>query len=125
MHLRKIAEVLQLDASNRCDYFVRKVADFEMVWGLHDSGWATAIINGYVVIPFWPEEAFAAMCAADEWAGYRAIAIPIDGFLSNWLSGMQRDKRLCLVFPTPKQVGCVLLPTELKSLIQQELQQYK
>lgn len=37
-YLKNIENVLRLDAQSRCDYFVRKVADFEVVSGLFDKG---------------------------------------------------------------------------------------
>lgn len=41
-YLKNIENVLRLDAQSRCDYFVRKLADFEVVSGLFDKEWATA-----------------------------------------------------------------------------------
>ena len=41
MRNSKIDNVINLTASERYDYFIRKVADFEEVWGLKDAeGWA-------------------------------------------------------------------------------------
>lgn len=122
---KKIENVLRLDASSRCDYFVRKVADFEVVWGLFDTGWATASTGATMAVPFWPEEGFAALCATAEWHGFRPKAIVLEEFLARWLPGMEKDRRICLVFSTPTDRGSLLRPNDLDNLIQQELQQYE
>ncbi|MDN7875182.1 hypothetical protein [Burkholderia aenigmatica] len=45
-HLKKAESVLRLDDQSRYEYFVRKVADFEVVWSLFDKG-------GYYPYPYW------------------------------------------------------------------------
>ncbi|KVF68041.1 hypothetical protein WS75_30070 [Burkholderia sp. FL-7-2-10-S1-D7] len=124
-HPKKIESVLRLDAQTRCDYFIRKVADFETVWGLFDTGWATASANGHIAIPFWPEEDFADACASEEWKNFRAKAISLEEFLSRWLPGMDSDRRICAVFPAPGDKGLLVPPIDLMNLIKQELQQYE
>lgn len=124
-HSTKIENVLRLDASSRCDYFVRKVADFEVVWGLFDTGWATASTGATTAVPFWPEAEFAALCATAEWQGFRPKPIALEEFLARWLPGMEKDQRICLVFSTPTDRGSLLRPNDLDNLIRQELQQYE
>lgn len=124
-HTQKIANVLRLSREVRCDYFVRKVADSQVAWGLFDTGWATAAANGHTAIPLWPEEAFAAASASDEWKNFHAKAIPLEELLSRWLPGMERDQRICAVFPAPEDKGRLLPPATLLDLIRQELQQYE
>nr|WP_081054135.1 DUF2750 domain-containing protein [Burkholderia vietnamiensis] len=124
-HPKKIENVLRLDTQARCDYFVRKVADSEVVWGLFDTGWAIGTSDGHTVIPFWPEEDFSAMCASNEWKNFHPKAIALDEFMSRWLPGMETDRRLCAVFPGPEGKGQLLSPLELLELIKQELKQYE
>ncbi|MGS1076170.1 DUF2750 domain-containing protein [Burkholderia glumae] len=73
-HPRKIENVLGLGKQERCDYFVRKVADFEVVWGLRDSGWASGEVGGRIAVPFWPEADFASRCTVGEWSGFHAVS---------------------------------------------------
>jgi len=101
---KKIENVLRLDASSRCDYFVRKVADFEIVWGLFNTGWPTASTGATTAVPFWPEEEFAALCATAEWQGFHPKAIALEEFLTRWFPGMEKDQRICLVFPTRRKI---------------------
>lgn len=124
-HPKKIRNVEHLDDEARRDYFVRKVADFEVVWGLGEEGWATSNVGGVVAVPFWPEAEFAASCAVDEWDGFRAKPIPLSEFLSKWLPGMDVDQRICLIFPTPASRGLPLPADKLRQFIEEELQQYE
>lgn len=124
-YLKKIENVLRLDAPSRSEYFVRKVADFEVVWSLFDKGWATAHTGAATAVPFWPEEEFAKLCATDEWQGFRPAAIALEDFLERWLPGMANDQRICAVFAAPSDHGTLMLPMDLEKLIRQELEQYE
>ena len=56
MRNSKIDNVINLTASERYDYFIRKVADFEEVWGLKDAeGWALMGSEEQVLFPIWSE----------------------------------------------------------------------
>ena len=125
LHPRKLDNVVSLKAQDRSDYFVRKVADFESVWGLIDQGWATAQVGAAIAVPFWPEDTFTELCAVGEWQGLHPKSIDLSDFLSKWLPGMERDGRKCLIFPTPKENGFLMSPLDLMYLIKRELQQYE
>lgn len=125
LHPQKIERVLRLGTQARLDYFIRKIADSEVVWGLFGTGWATATADGRMAIPFWPEQDFAALCADDAWTGFHAKAIPLDAFLTRWLPGMEKDQRLCAVFPAPADNGHLVLPQDLLASIRLELTQYE
>lgn len=122
---KKIINLQLLSDDARNDYFVRKITDFELVWGLHEKGWATALGEGIVAIPFWPEPEFAELCATGDWSHHSAKPIPLIDYLSKWLPGMHTDKRMCLVFPTPHNRGTLISPERMRQLIENELQQYK
>lgn len=125
LHSKKQANILALGAKERCDYFVRKVADFERVWGLFEIGWASFRAGDATVLPFWPEEEFACLCAHSEWEGYTPREIKISDFMSTWLPGMVIDNRMCLAFPNPENQGFLIGPEDLKSLIESEIKQYE
>lgn len=122
----KINNVVDLSAEERYSYFIQKVADFEMVWGLYSDGWALAgDDNGNEVFPFWPEQDFATICAVGLWEGYIAKAIPLNDFIEKWLSGMERDKKHAGIFYIPKGKGIVVDPVRLRSDIESEIKQYE
>ena len=89
---KEIEAVSILPASKRYEYFIKKVADYEEVWGLFDDGWAISEDDhGNHLIPFWPKKEFAILCAVDEWKNYKAEQIELEDFMQEWLPGMKAD----------------------------------
>lgn len=125
MHPKKIQSISSLKPEDRFDFFIRKVADFEVVWGLYDEGWATSNLNMGEVVPFWPEGEFASQCATGMWSNFLPRTISVQDFLHKWLPGMRSDSRLCQVFPVPEDVGLVISPAELETALREELGYYE
>nr|WP_314627792.1 DUF2750 domain-containing protein [uncultured Janthinobacterium sp.] len=125
MHPDKRRQVAGLPSTQRYGYFVRKVADTQELWGLHDDGWATAQAGGKVAIPFWPEAAFAQACASGDWAGYQPRAIALDDFLQKWLPGMQANGQLVFVFAVPQGSASIAAPADVLADLQEEAGQYE
>jgi len=92
LNSKEIEAVSKLPASKRYEYFIKKVADFEEVWGLFDDGWAISEDEeGNPLIPFWPKKEFAHLCAVDEWKNYKPEKIELEEFMREWLPGMKKD----------------------------------
>ncbi len=92
MNEKEFNAVIKLPANIRYEYFVKKVVDWEEVWGLFDDGWAmTEDDNGRLMLPFWPKEEFATYCAFEDWSNYKPQNISLDEFISDWLPGMKED----------------------------------
>lgn len=126
MSSKKVDNILKLSSEDRYAYFVRKIADFEEVWGLYNDGWALmADEEKNEVFPFWPESEFAQLCAKDKWSSYEPKSIDIHVFLEKWLVGMQRDKKNVGVFYTPERKGVVVSAKELEVDLKEELSQYE
>jgi hypothetical protein len=77
------------------------------------------------MIPVWPHEKFAALCACDVWAGYVPKVIELDAWIERWIPGMMRDKRWVVVFPTPQNRGVAVDPTRISDDLQNELTNYE
>ncbi|MCL2310333.1 MAG: DUF2750 domain-containing protein [Proteobacteria bacterium] len=92
MNEDKVKNIISLSSKERASYFVRKVADFEEVWGLYSkAGWVTcATASGALGFPVWPESGFAALCAYGEWEETRPKKILLPEFLCKWLPGLSR-----------------------------------
>lgn len=89
---KEIEVVSNLPVSKRYEYFIKKVVDFEEVWGLFDDGWAISEDdNGNPLMPFWPKKEFANLCAVDQWENYKSEPIELEDFIQNWLPGMKKD----------------------------------
>ncbi|MGB2115909.1 MAG: DUF2750 domain-containing protein [Porticoccaceae bacterium] len=66
------------------------------IWGLRDEDDNWAMVESSVspdigVIPFWSNQDLAAALCNDDWAIYKPIAIAIEEFLDDWLTGMHED----------------------------------
>ncbi|MCI0569535.1 MAG: DUF2750 domain-containing protein [Myxococcaceae bacterium] len=126
MHPKKLANVTAMDARARYDYFVRRIADSEEVWGLFNDGWATAANDlGDKALPFWPERELAEVCSTAEWATYTPARIPVAEFLQKWLRGMEQEALLVAVFPTPQDKGVCVQPSKLAADLKVELDEYE
>lgn len=126
VHQKKIINLLKMSGEERFSYFIRKVTDSEAVWGLFDSGWALSTDDkGKKAIPFWPEKDFSSLCAEGVWENYNSKQIKLDLFISKWLPGMEKDRVLAAIFPTPKNKGVIIQPNKLLTSLEDELRQYK
>lgn len=124
---KEIESVLHLDAPNRYLYCVKKIADEQRLWSLKsNAGWALGTNDtGDELIPIWPHEAFASLCADGPWQGCSPQAISIDEWLSRWIPGIERDGRLIAVFPTAQNVGVAVKAAEFVTHLQSELAKYE
>ena len=67
MNNSRIKNIVNLSAAERYGYFIRKVSDFEEVWGLKDKeGWALMGNNEQVLFPVWSEKEFAELCKTEQ-----------------------------------------------------------
>jgi hypothetical protein len=92
MDKKEFEAVLKIPVNKRYEYFIKKVVDWEEVWGLYNNGWVmTKDDDGNLMIPFWPKKEFAEYCAIGEWEGYVANRIDLEEFMQDWLPGMKKD----------------------------------
>ncbi len=65
------------------------------VWGLQSNqGWAQCDSEKYkdtLVIPFWSQPEYVEPHRQDEWSEYDIVAISLEEFLDDWLTGMHED----------------------------------
>jgi hypothetical protein len=101
MNQKEFESVIKQSPNIRYEYFIKKVADYEEVWGLYNDGWATAQDdNGNMLIPFFPQKEFADYCAVNEWNNFKAEPIALYEFIDEWLVEMKEDRVKPSVFPT-------------------------
>ncbi|WP_296150619.1 DUF2750 domain-containing protein [uncultured Flavobacterium sp.] len=121
---KKVDNIVKLSSLERYKYFIRKVADFETVWGLYSDGWAMASDNNSNSIVFWPEKIFAEKCIDNQWENYKPKSINIDDYLNKWIPGMEKDNLNAIIFYTAEDKGIVVSPSDLKKDIVEELGDY-
>lgn len=125
MNPQEFESVLMQPSAIRYEYFIKKVADYEEVWGLYNDGWATADDGlGNLCIPFFPREEFAKHCAVAEWSHYKPKSIDLHHFIDAWLVGMKKDNVKASVFPTNTNTAIIEIDILLRDL-HTELEKYE
>jgi len=118
--------VTSLTGQERYSHFVRRVADWEELWGLRTSeGWVmVGDDSGNQMIPVWPHERYAKSYAIDDWADATPTVIELEAWMARWLPGMTRDGVQVAVFPvtSEKMSGVVVLPERLRKDLEAELE---
>lgn len=106
----------------RHDRFVRRVLEFQTVWGLkNDAGWAVAPSNeedGTEVMLFWSDRAYASQCAKEEWSEYEPTPIQLERFVAAWLPGMTKDGLLAGTNWNAHLSGLEVSPNQLLNELQ-------
>ena len=89
---QQIDNVLALPAAERYGHFIRRVADWEELWGLRaEDGWVTlGSDDGSKCLPFWPHPEYAQLLATSEWRGAAPERLELSRFMS-WLPKMEKE----------------------------------
>jgi hypothetical protein len=99
---RQLQAVVMLPGPQRYAYFVKRVAETGVVWGLYRQGWALAKKeDGTLVFPLWPDSEFAQVCADYEWTGYVPQSFALDELMTELLPQLEQDGLVTGVFYTP------------------------
>ncbi|MBT2691631.1 DUF2750 domain-containing protein [Bacillus sp. ISL-55] len=124
MNQREFDAVIRQPAAVRYEYFIKKAADYEEVWGLYNEGLATAQDDfGNTLLPLFPNEKFAKAFAKKEWEGYSPKRIELDHFLEKWLPGMESGGVKPSIFPTDTDSAVIDVNT-LREDLETELENY-
>ena len=79
---------------NDAQFFTDAIAT-GCIWGLqNEEGWAQCESKRYpqtLVMPFWSQPEYAQIHQQDEWSNYQVVAISLEEFLDDWLTGMHQD----------------------------------
>lgn len=124
MNRKEFEAVIRQPAKIRYEYFIKKTADYEEVWGLYHDGWATAKDDmDRILLPLFPNEIFAEAFAKNEWVAYAPKRIELEDFLDKWIPGMKSDGIKPSVFPTDIDSAVVEVDDLHQSLLA-ELENY-
>ncbi|XQY93683.1 DUF2750 domain-containing protein [Metabacillus sp. HB246100] len=121
---KEILAVIKLPANRRYSYFIKKIVDFEELWGLYNDGWAISEdTNGNKLIPLWPKKEYAELCTEEEWKQYQPKKIYLNDFINKWIPGMSKDRLSVSVFWYEND-SVVVNPERLLNDIEEELENY-
>ena len=127
MHPDKLKSVLALSSQDRYWYFVRKVADAQLIWGLQgeQNRWVVCEAQtGMIVYPLWPEKEYAEANKTGSWANTHVSEIPIDTFLTEWLPKMHKNNEKIGVFWDMNGLGVDVNPLVLAADLLEECKNY-
>jgi hypothetical protein len=122
----EIDRIMKRPAERRYEYFVKKVADSEEVFGLaDDEGWALLGEGDSDALPLFPFPEFAeAFNRAADWSSTYEINVLDLNELLEWLDDMEKDGMKVAVFPNAEFNAVVMEPQRLKADLQAELEKY-
>lgn len=123
----EIDKLFKKPGEKRYEYFVKKVADTEEVYGLADEeGWALIGDDDTDadIIPLFPHVESAERFRVENDFEEYGIGIVDVNELLEWLDEMQTEKMLVAVFPNLEISGVVIAPERLKEDIMVELEKY-
>jgi len=120
---KEVDAVLALSGPRRYDYFIKKVAENEELWGLFNDGWALAGTDeGQEVFPVWPEKVFAEMCIEKGWDDNKAKPINLFEFMEDLLPELNEDRIIPCIFYLPSDKGVIPSMEQLLEDLRAELQ---
>ena len=120
---REIDAISALPHAARYSYFVKKVADWKVVWTLEspDGFVLLGSKDGSERVPVWPHSEFAKRVAVDKWNDAKATGIPLHAWLDRWTLGLTRDNRLVAVLPNSSLDATSIEAHKLAADIREEL----
>ncbi|MEW5249241.1 DUF2750 domain-containing protein [Microbulbifer discodermiae] len=118
-------EPLTDDFEANCARFLPEATAQGCVWALQgEEGFALCESERHPqtdVMPFWSLQAFAEVHAGGEWSGYQPVAIALEEFMDDWLTGMHEDVLLVGINWNGALEGVELEPLDLLEQLEQAL----
>lgn len=119
---KEIESVSRLAGEKRYEYFIKKAADQNQVWGLWNDGWATGFADGnFRTLPIWPTFEYAAQCRLGNWAGFEPRSIHLVEFIANFLPNMRSADMKISIFDVPDGSAVVVSEEDLVRDLRLEL----
>lgn len=127
IHVKEIERVLSLEPFNRYQYFMKKVADSEVMYTLQSNNGELAIsyIDGEILLPLWTSIEFAEICKVNEWLYFECKEISLDYFENELIEFIAEVNYLLNVFPISDKTGFVVNLEEFATDLSNELKQYE
>lgn len=119
-------EVSKLTAFERYKYFIKRVADFEVMYTLVNANEDLALleVEGKRMLSFWSSKEFAASCAINEWHGYQPIELTLEQFEESYIDIIEAEDYLINIFPSINLTGFIVDIAEFTKDLNEEMQKY-
>lgn len=126
MHPKEIENVQKLEPFNRYQYFIKKIADFEMLWTIIDENddYAVSEVDGFHLISFWTAEEFISSNLDEGWRNCKPIRLTLEDLQEEVFDIISSENFLINVFPVNGRSGFVVNLDEFKRDLDEELENY-
>ena len=123
---KEIEAVSQLEAFQRYEYFIKRVADSERMYTLVDDNGNLAIadVESSAVLSVWSASEFAENNAVDEWGSFSVKEITLEEFEEDIIDMIEENNWLISVFSIKGKSGFVVDINEFAKDLSAEMQKY-
>lgn len=122
---KEMESVLSLSGPERYGFFVQKVVEQQVAWGLRsEEGWVLVGFDGQGSDAFciWPDVAYTEACAAEGWNDCAPEPIPLQELMEELIPSLLADELRLAVFPTPAGQAIVVDPRDLQAHLEAEIE---
>lgn len=113
VHDLEVKAFSKQSSSQRYNYFVEKVFDWQEAWGLCDNeGWVVSEVEGKTIFPLWPAEPFAKNCQVNDWQDTETKLISFSELTGEILPQLVEANIAIAVFMVPDSDLCGVLPAQ-------------
>lgn len=118
--------VSSLSPFERYKYFIKRVADIELMYSLKspEGNWAISEVETSKLFPLWSAKEFAEQCLTSGWAGFGVEEIDMDVFEDELLDFIHSQGYLLNVFPVGASTGFVVDIVEFAKDLSEEMKNY-
>ena len=125
MHIKEIEKVSLLEPFDRYKYFLKKVADSELLYILEkDSSYAVSSLDNNYLFPIWSAKEFAELCKINGWEDFSISEITLEDFENEIIDVISNKNYLINVFPVLEKTGYVVSLDEFARDLSDELKNY-
>jgi len=121
-YLASPSELQQVESygpEERMQYFLSRAIEAEEIWGLsNESGWVMKDQDDYSILPVWPYQQMAKICAVNKWKDYTAGAVSLEHFVYKLLPIMKQQDIRIEILPTAGEAGKIVDAEKLASIFE-------
>lgn len=124
---KEIQNVLAMTSSQKYNYFVSKIADWEQVWSVGDG---LNLVTTWddekrLSLPLWAAKAYVELCLTDEWANFTPMLFSLEHLMTEILPDMhEANIKAALMMQPDGGKTPVYAAAELLADLEKERQQY-
>jgi hypothetical protein len=123
----EVEKVSLLDPIKRYHYFLKRVADNELMYTLIDKegNYAISRIEDQYMLPLWSSIEFVELCLINGWGKYVIKEISLNDFEEEITDYISDKNYLINVFPVYEKTGFILDLEEFSRDLSEELENYE